>query len=263
MTVVVNREYIFRFAQRPETEVQYRKEEWLLPRFADRTCLDVPMPLFLKLEPPPPLFVGYKVIPGTPLTAPDLQNDTEGYISQLGGFLRSLREFPLADMPAYFPVFNGNAWRNRYRQMFENVRAKLYGFLRTRVRRGLDSVFSEFLEDDGNFKFEPVLIHGDLSSDHILHDPEERKITGVIDWGDCACGDPSFDLAGIIADYGSPFASRLLETIEVDEAMFKRASFYARIIPLHLALYGINVGSEGHLRDGLRQIEAGFSRRTR
>jgi len=46
---------------------------------------------------------------------------------------------------------------------------------------------------------EHKLIHGDLFRDNALF--EEERLTGVIDWSDCAWGDPLFDVAVVALDW--------------------------------------------------------------
>ncbi len=45
-----------------------------------------------------------------------------------------------------------------------------------------------------------VLIHGDLGAEHIFVDA--GRITGVIDWGDAAIGDPGLDHGRLLRDFG-------------------------------------------------------------
>jgi aminoglycoside phosphotransferase (APT) family kinase protein len=42
-----------------------------------------------------------------------------------------------------------------------------------------------------------VLLHNDLAAEHVLIDPANGNITGVIDWSDMAIGDPLVDFAGL------------------------------------------------------------------
>lgn len=44
---------------------------------------------------------------------------------------------------------------------------------------------------------EPALLHGDASPSNVLVDPANGRVTGLLDWGDAALGDPAFDLAKI------------------------------------------------------------------
>lgn len=47
---------------------------------------------------------------------------------------------------------------------------------------------------------DPVFIHGDLGAEHVFADGD--RITGVIDWGDAAIGDPDLDLGRLRRDFG-------------------------------------------------------------
>ena len=45
-----------------------------------------------------------------------------------------------------------------------------------------------------------MLIHGDLGAEHVFVDA--GRITGVIDWGDAAIGDPGLDHGRLLRDFG-------------------------------------------------------------
>jgi aminoglycoside 2''-phosphotransferase len=51
----------------------------------------------------------------------------------------------------------------------------------------------------------PVVIHGDLSRDHIL--VSESRVTGVIDFSDVSFGDPGYDFSSLFIDVGEEFTS--------------------------------------------------------
>ena len=57
---------------------------------------------------------------------------------------------------------------------------------------------------------EAVLLHGDLSPDHVLFDRSHQRQSGVIDFSDLTIGDPAWDLLYLYADYGVDFVRRLL-----------------------------------------------------
>ena len=56
------------------------------------------------------------------------------------------------------------------------------------------------------------LIHNDLGTEHILLDQTSGKITGIIDWGDVALGDPAFDFSGLCVFAGDDFLQQGLES---------------------------------------------------
>ncbi len=258
--VEVNNEYVFRFATHPNVMTQYKKEAWLLPRLAKNLQLRVPDPLFIKLEPPPPLFIGYRFIPGTPLRSADITESTfKSYSDQLKSFLSSVSSFPIQDAQNEVPILNGDKWRQKYAEFNEEISIHLSTKIEGNILRNINEVFEEFLGEK-NFNFQPKLIHNDLSSDHILHDETTGLLTGVIDWGDSVFGDPAFDLTGLLGDYGSGFCTSILQGVNGSESMLKRAGFYLRLIPFYKALHGLEVGDKGKLDEGLRLISREFSK---
>ena len=68
-----------------------------------------------------------------------------------------------------------------------------------------------------------TFIHGDLGAEHVFAD--SGRITGVIDWGDAAIGDPAIDHGRLMRDFGTPG----------DE----RARFYAIATALEDLGYGV------------------------
>jgi aminoglycoside 2''-phosphotransferase len=258
-TVEVNHEFIFRFATRPDVYAQYMKEAWLLPILASRLQLKVPEPLFVKLNLPPPFFIGYKLIPGSPLRAADIAEcGFNNYSDQLGNFLKSLRAFPIQEAQTHMPILESDNWRRRYVGFNENIHNRLRMRIEDSVLREVDAVFESFLSNRGNFTFKPALIHGDLSSDHILHDKAAGSLTGVIDWGDSVFGDPAFDLTGLLSDYGSSFCDSVLQGVSQSDSMLLRAEFYLRLIPFYEALHGLEVGDRATLEEGLKLISKNF-----
>jgi aminoglycoside 2''-phosphotransferase len=74
----------------------------------------------------------------------------------------------------------------------------------------LARTIERFLADAGNFAYVPCLLYADFAPEHVLYDAARTAITGLIDWGDLAIGDPDFDLLYLYQDYGEAFVLRLL-----------------------------------------------------
>ena len=121
-------------------------------------------------------------------------------------------------------------------------------------------VWEDFLTSDANFQFRPVLIHGDLGGEHILLDRVTGTLAGVIDWGDACVGDPALDFAGLLHGCGRDFACGVLAGYggEMDEALRERVVFYARIVPFHEVMYGLFIGDEVHVHQGLESLRMGL-----
>jgi hypothetical protein len=62
--------------------------------------------------------------------------------------------------------------------------------------------------------------------------------------------------AGLRYECGAEFIERVLVGYQgrVDEAFRRRIAFYARIVPLHEVLFGIAIGHEAHIRQGLEDL---------
>jgi len=89
-----------------------------------------------------------------------------------------------------------------------------------------------------------TFIHGDLGAEHVFVDGD--RITGVIDWGDAAIGDPAIDHGRLLRDFGAP-----------DDA---RARFYAIATALEDLDYGVPLYRENALA-ALAALGAGRTRR--
>lgn len=209
---LVNGKWVFRFPQRPEVATALRREIALLPRLAAH--LPVAVPRFTHLGEQAAnglLFAGYRLIPGEPLTlelfASLAPPDQERVLATLAAVLRAVHGFPLADAIACgVETFSTRDW---VRDSWSAVRgaAQLLG---RRHGPALARWLTGFLADARNFDGAPCLLYADFAPEHVLYSRAARAITGLIDWGDLAIGDPDFDLMYLYQDYGEEFVRRLL-----------------------------------------------------
>jgi aminoglycoside 2''-phosphotransferase len=251
--------HVFRFTRRPDVAEQLRKEVQLLPTLSRYLTLRVPAPEYTWMSGPLPHFMGYRLIPGE-LRAdhmPDSSRDR--YSSSIAVFLTQLQGVPLGEVGDLVPRYTGGDWRSLYLGLREEVERGVAPRLPPEAASRLLGDFDGYLEEPSNFRFSPRLIHRDLSSDHILHDPATENLTGVIDWGDSCIGDPAFDITGLLADYGLAFAEAVAAAKGDPAEYLERAGFYARNIGVHQALHGLNVGDGAHVEAGLRRLEAVYT----
>jgi aminoglycoside 2''-phosphotransferase len=262
----VNGELIFRFPRRPEIEAGLEKEVRLLPELAPALPLPVPRFEFVghRREGCPRPFVGYRKLPGVALDPEVLKPGRVPHIArQLGSFLSALQRFPRQEAARLgVPDATPAEWRRQYRELYERMREQVFPLLGPRVQTNVAAFWEGHLACDEHFHFEPVLLHRDLTAEHILYDPERGTLTGIIDWGDASIGDPAFDFTGPFFDYGRDFVEQMLAAYRgnaVGGTFWKRISFYARIIPFYEAAYGLLERDESHIRAGVGALEAGFA----
>lgn len=261
---VVNGHLVFRFAKRAVAEHSLRTEVRLLPELAP--YLPVAIPQFAYTGDPPGhhvpfAFVGYDMLPGTSaLRWSDDVWDAEWWKPPLGAFLTALHAFPVPRARElgvsnlnYAVKLGGSAaeppnWRHMLMDYHDLTRAVASPLLPRATSLALTRRFESFLADERHFAFTPVLIHGDISEDHILIDTTRRLVTGIIDFGDVAVGDPALDVfSSVLPHYGGA----------VDDTFLARRAFYRTYFPpLNALLFGTLHG-EAHLADeGLESLRS-------
>lgn len=254
----VNEELIFRFLRRPAAGEQFRRELELLPHLARRLSMPIPRLDFASETDATTPFVRYKKIPGKALVR-ELLTPTHAprYATDLGQFLTELHSFP-TDLTSKLGVLCAGAetWRTGYEKFYERIRREVLPLLTADERSSVQSRFEAYLNEAANFDCRPVMTHADLGAEHILCDPVQGRITGIIDWGDTQIGDPALDFTGLYFDLGGDFTRQVLERYDGDvgETFWERVSFYAWLIPFYEVLYGLEIEDRERLSNGLKQL---------
>ena len=191
----VNAEWLFRFPKRPESAARLMKEYRLLSDLKGRVSLPIPDYRHFResrgaLSWP---FAGYKKIPGTPGDVAEAIN-WPTTARQLGSFLAELHTYPVERaLEAGVP---------REKRFLARWRDEALAGLDDIAHLPVDQRdLSEYLKRDlpGCAGGTPRLVHNDLWAEHILIDPHTHSVSGIIDWGDAAVGDPAVDLAPVYA----------------------------------------------------------------
>jgi aminoglycoside phosphotransferase (APT) family kinase protein len=225
--VIADDEWVFRFPRRPQITEVLRMEIALLPSLADSLPVAIPRFDHISTE---PLFVGYRVIRGTPLVDEDGQG--------VRAFLDALHSFDASASPLERPD-----WIASYRAQCDEFERLVVPLLDIDERAAASRLFGEVETLVG---FEPALLHADLLPEHLLvHD---GRLAGVIDWGDARIGDPALDYAWLLS---APFAGW-----DVDDELRRRAGFYHRLAPWYGAHYGVFVNKPAHVARALAQIRS-------
>jgi aminoglycoside 2''-phosphotransferase len=258
VAVAVNGEFIFRFPKRRDVEPQYQIERRLLPALAGALPLRIPdVACFWPGGAAyPGIFIGHHLIDGAQLTAKDLTpSHVDGIAQQLGQFLSALHRFPVTQATQLgVPAGDWDAWRRRYQDQYELIRQQILPLLGQVAQGRIVRDWQAFLNDDT--RFPTRLIHHDLNGEHILYDPARGAISGIIDWGDTAIGDPAIDFTGLLASYGEDFTERVLSRYQgdVDASFHERMRFYCGVMPLNTVLFGLSTGQEQYVREGLGDL---------
>jgi aminoglycoside phosphotransferase (APT) family kinase protein len=128
-------------------------------------------------------------------------------VEQIATFLNEMHSTPTNMLPGDLPV-GERPWA--WQQFYEDVRLELFPHMRDDARDDFERHFARFFRHVNRFDFDPVLRHGDLGPGNILFDPDNRELSGIIDFGSASLGDPAQDIGGLLTSYGQPFIDQIL-----------------------------------------------------
>jgi len=223
----VNEEYVFRFPKSKEAKVQMQREIVVLPIIKPFLILQIPEFKFISLD---LSFVGHKIIQGTPLTSKiynSLKRKTRESIQHsIGNFLLRLHHIDLSLLKDC--NLETTNLKEEYAENFEQAKDFIYPNISKAKRKTITQLFTNYLGDAENFEYAPVLIHSDFSKDHILIDAANKQITGIIDFGDIAFGDPAYDFMYLLDEFGEDFLNgifKIYKPIDKNKLMRKLIFF--------------------------------------
>lgn len=239
---LINNEVVFRFPQREVSVPLLVLENSLLPQLANRFTLQIPNPIYIGHEQAdyPWVFSGYKKLSGISGCQLDLSNHEYSVCAKaLGKFLRQLHDLDITQLDIGTPPYVNKRTDKRGMQQYLQTRWQevskkfaLHSFLslRDEIIKNIENVN---LESD-----ELCLIHGDLYHRHLLFN--NKKLTGIIDWGDIAFSHYIVDLA-VIYQFLPPLAHA--DFFTEYGAVPKDLLAYARFLGLYYAVTLLWYGS--------------------
>jgi aminoglycoside phosphotransferase (APT) family kinase protein len=255
---LINDRWIFRFPARPIVAEALRREIHLLPIIACRT--DVPVPRFgiIARHPgiTPFLFVGYRALPGQPLHHrwDSIDDATKSHVAhQIGRFLRDLHSTPLQHgLDAGLNLYNPDAEVAERDHLISGTEDLITGELGRTAWGRISSQIRDLLRRIDWQAVSPVLIHGDLGSEHILIDREQGNRVSIIDFGDMEIGDPACDFAGLPDDIVLDALQAYGLDLGPDFPL--RRKLYRTLIPFHALEAGKRLNRPDLVKEGLERL---------
>lgn len=244
---------VFRFNHTPDGANQIRKEARLLPAIAPLLPAALPLPRYIATDDSgrEHSFSAYDFIAGEPGDSPLVDAaSADAIATQLGAFLTALHSVPLEtarDLIGESDPAIGSPWLLR-----ERWRVDVFPIFDAEERVAIEDRWDQWMKAM-ELPAELALIHGDLSTQHVLVDPDTGKLNGIIDWGDATIGDRALDFAG----FEPPLRRHVLAAYsgEVDATFLTRVDFYRWLGPLHEIAYGLYTGGgQGAVDRGTRQL---------
>lgn len=225
---LVNDKWVFRFPRRLIAKELIEKEIRLLTLLKNRLPLQIPKPLFLGQPTTtyPCTFYGHELLKGTPGSAIMLSEEEYCQAAfSLGHFLKNLHAINIDDLGLSDEDFD----YGKSKSVFDS---RLSAIEKSYDLKAYKKKFDDICSDaQGYQSTETRLIHGDMYHRHLIF--EKNLLSGIIDWGDCALGDPTGDL-GIIYQFFPKNTRR--HFFKSYGAVDEKSLCYARFIGLYFAV---------------------------
>jgi aminoglycoside 2''-phosphotransferase len=205
---LVNNDLVFRFPKRPEHWKELEREVTFLAFAAD--FLPLAVPRYSRMAPDSTAsaygYSVYRYLRGQAMNVNSLTREKLAEAAEaIAAFLRALHGLhPSSEVGALLPRED---WRLVAEEYFARTRREILSKLRPVEANALVERFEIYLSAPENFLFQSVVLHADLSRDHILM--ENHSVAAVIDFGDVNWGDPDYDFMYLFIDFGQAFVEEV------------------------------------------------------
>lgn len=251
----VNRRFVFRFAKTPLHREELQRELPILELVAKYSPLPTPRPEFIAAD---HSYVGYRKLHGNQLIHERTAfSGWRGLARQIGEFMAAVNTIPseLVTMFTTNEETSLHACLAGAQSDYEKVASVIPRELRPAIERFLAGSAPPH---SGRSEF----CHNDLGIEHILVSGD--AVSGIIDWGDAALSDPSYDLGLIYRDCGrdvlqSTIDAYLLHRDASTETLTERAIFYGKCASLEDIDFGMRYQRKEYSDKGLQSLTWIFS----
>ncbi|GIG30478.1 phosphotransferase [Cellulomonas marina] len=199
----------------------------------------------------------HRQLPGAPLRLETLTAGP-GLAASLGRALAALHELPTAVVEQQgLPVYDAAGYRER--RLAEVDEAARTGHVPpTLLRR-----WERLLEDVSLWRFRPVVVHGDLTEEHVL--VQDGAVCGVVGWTETKVADPADDLSWLLVAAPPDAVDSILEAYLLrrtelgDPHLQDRALLAGELALARWLLHGVRTGDDAVVQDAvamLRDLDA-------
>jgi aminoglycoside 2''-phosphotransferase len=251
---LVNNEWVFRFAKHDEAGLSLKREFCLLPQIAEQITLEIPHPQLGSFT-NDATFVGYKFLPSNYLSPKIYRNlaetDRTRCAIQIAEFLDQLHSIDPGLAQNCGVEFYDEP--GTYGNLSFEAEKYLFPLLEKAERNFITEVIDQY--HISTHIFQSVLLHADLSPDHVLFVEQTRSVSGIIDFGDMIIGDPAWDLLLIYEDYGLDFLSRVLPVLDkTDKTDLLQRLFQYSLLEMIEWAVRCKKNNQRSLKDALAEI---------
>ena len=246
---------IFKFSRHEKASENLKKEINILKFLEGKLTLQIPKVLYVG-EPNeifPYYFCGQSKIEGVPLS-PEIYEelsleDEEQLAKDLANFLHELHHIP-------FNEYRENTIDN-FKKDYEKLKELVYDKLDEITKQKIDNMYMELFNNSDFLNCENSLIHNDFSCNNIMFNPNTKRVSGIIDFGDACVSDLDNDFYCLLEDsdeeLGISFGLKVLKNYGCNdiERMFRKSFFHEKYWCIEQILYGYEYGYQNWIEEGL------------
>lgn len=230
--IILDEEIVFRTPKDSRYKNEFENEIRLLHYLKSRLNVGIPQYKYFSKD---RSFAGYNMLRGLELTASHFHRmnalEKETVARQLAEFLTALHTTPKSAIKRFHVKLENQ--QKSYHELVRSIRKLVFPRLPKKDTQLIEQYFEELRTALSN-DFPKVLVHSDLTGEHILWDANSRQIN-IIDFSDRAFGDPAGDFADFL-EYSLKFTKHIFNLYkgQKDAHMLDRSRLYFKRIPLYM-----------------------------
>lgn len=262
LVIIIGDRFVIRFPRNREQN-SFQLEHMLLPKL--KGSLSIPVPDFIFSSKPgdETIYAICPIIEGICLydymfDALAVKEKNE-LAKNLGTFLTELHMFSLDPWKDHFPESRKLAiqrWKSKWEYVYQQLQLNLFPLIDEKKQTRIRQYFESYFKNPANFSFRPCLIHGDLKYKHLLYNWKDKRLAGIIDFGNMELGDPAYDFEELLVEYGEEFVKQVVHhyNVQMDVNFFERIRFYS--VAMRFADFlSIKRRGEGEMTDQLMRLK--------
>jgi len=225
--IIVDKKDVYRFPKGKWAFSSMEKDVKLMQALEEAKFFDVP-----KFYSYNGVYAHFAYMPGqdlsTELVAGMDEKERKAAAEQLGDLLYRLHQNTQID----FKKAGTTSGKDRYEELLQTA-TQYYPRLTSVGINYIKRLIRQLQEEDLGWDYKPAFVHGDLAPFHIKYDTENKKLNGIIDFGEAGIGDPATDLCMVLYYLGKEFALEMAAGYPGLEKQYPRARFLAETLEIY------------------------------
>lgn len=255
---LINNEYIFKIKLSANKKKGYEKEKAIYDFLNKKLHTNIKIPNIEYSYISDDLSIlGYKEIKGTFLTPEiyyNMSKEEQELLKQdIAKFLKQIHDLDYSKISAY-TIDN----KQNVQEEYQLLRNTIYNSLTDEEKQYIEN-FMKKLNNTTIFNDKKCLCHNDFSCNHLLLD-KEKRLTGIIDFGDSGIIDEYCDFIYLLEDseeeIGASFGEDILKlygNINIDKTK-EYQSIVEEYYPIETIIYGIRNNKQEFINKGRKEI---------